>query len=542
MSGMVLLGVSCILTHLIGDIGFQGDDWWILSFPYWNSFPQSVWMYAKASLRPVEGIYWISLFELLGINRTPYVFASLVLNVLSSTLFAVSLVRLFPEVPRLGVWASFFSFFMPMNAPLVFILHTDNSRLSMIFFWASVICMQSAGLKNTLRIGLVLIFYLLSVLTYENASLLIFALPFFVCQLSNKSGEPFRTKLFFWPTLVVMALGFLGFLAIRFLLFSGGAVNHASVVPSFSLLLTYCRRLLEYLVSPFRDMSLDALSLSFGVMVGVLCYALSTHKTASEITAQDDRRGYSRHTLLLIGGGVFVFFMGVAPYMLAGYSADFGFTGQSRVYSSGSFGVAMILAAIFSHRSSSKFLGSVVRLAGVLLLATMAAFQCDLRKDWINAAEIRKTLCLSLKSIVPRVKNNSTLLFLDLQSYVGNRAVIFQGVDGLDQYVKMLYNDKTLHGYFLYTRGSHSSSDTERTATISPEGIRARGSAPHGLAPLETVIIIRSDGNHFSLINSVSQEDAYLDAQWEGVSKVYSQTERIVKESAADMSKDRCLY
>ncbi len=110
--GVILLAACCVLTVAAGDIGFQGDDWWVLSFPYWHAFPESVAAYARAALRPIEGLYWISLFEIFGFHRPPYLFASLALDALASSLFALCLLRLYPQQPRLAIWAALFSFFL----------------------------------------------------------------------------------------------------------------------------------------------------------------------------------------------------------------------------------------------------------------------------------------------------------------------------------------------------------------------------------------------------------------------------------------------
>lgn len=531
-----------MLTLLTGDIGFQGDDWWVLSFPYWNPFPQSVLIYAKAALRPVEGLYWICLFELFGFNRFPYLFASLTLNVLSSTLFAVSLYRAFSDKPQLAVWGALFSFFMPMNSSLVFIMHTDNSRLAMIFFWACVVALQRAIHGSPSLLGLSLICYLLSVLTYENASMLIFAMPFLAASYANTNRPPLMKRFLLNKILLFIAVGFLGFLAIRFLLLSGGAVSHAGVFPSLKLLVSYFRGVVDYLFAPWRDISFDAWSLIFGAAIGVAVHAFLKEKSHAAFSSANTIASHNRSMLFVIGLGGVVFLLGVIPYVLAGYTADIGFTGQSRIYSAGGFGVAMMLGAMFSLHCSAKLLRRLMNLTGVLLLAWLAAFQCEFRKDWQHAAEIRKDLCQSLLTIVPNVTDSTTLLFLDLQSYIGKRAVIYQGVDGLDEYVKMLYNNKSLHGYFLYSRQSESPNNSERTAIVTPQGIIARGSLPYGPSPLDAILILRSYGRSFSLVKSLSHEDSFLDAQWVGVYRIASQADRIVETKPESRRKQRCLY
>ena len=539
-AAMTLLGASCVLTVATGDIGFQGDDWWVLSFPYWNAFPHSVAAYARAASRPIEGVFWISLFEIFGMDRIPYLFASLALNGLSSSLFALCLFRLDPENPKLAIWGALFSFFLPLNSPLVFVMHTDNSRLAMAFFWAAVLTAQTQSYGSPWRIALASACYLLSVLTYENASLLIFALPFFARP--RHAGNAVQTRRIWTETALIIVIGFLGFLALRFLLLSGGAVNHASVVPSMALLLSYCSGLFPYLLAPFKDVTRDVVSLVFGASVGCAAFALVKGASFPKQPQKALTNDHARSLMPVSAAGFAVFLLGITPYLLAGYSASFGFTGQSRVYSSGSYGVAMILAALFSINWSSRILRRVVNLVAALLLTLMAAFQCDLRRDWQIAAEIRRDLCESLLTVAGKVSDHTTLLFLDLQSYLGNRAVIFQGVDGLDQYVKMLYNNKTLHAFFLYSRDADGPSSSERTAIITPEGVSARGSAPYGPAPLDSILIFRCHGRELSLVESLSSDDAFVNARWVGVAAIASQTSRIISGDCEHAQVRRCLY
>ena len=37
------LALYCVLlTAITGDIGFNGDDWWVLALPYWNNYTDSL--------------------------------------------------------------------------------------------------------------------------------------------------------------------------------------------------------------------------------------------------------------------------------------------------------------------------------------------------------------------------------------------------------------------------------------------------------------------------------------------------------------------
>ena len=139
---LVLFTFSLSLALLIGNIGFQGDDWWQFSWPYWFPFPQSIWEYVKASSRPIEGIYTVLAFDVFGLNRILYTLSALVLSAGSCLLLASTFKRAFPSKASLPVIAAFLAFFLTPVSNLIYMFHTDNSRLSMLFFWISAFSFQ----------------------------------------------------------------------------------------------------------------------------------------------------------------------------------------------------------------------------------------------------------------------------------------------------------------------------------------------------------------------------------------------------------------
>ncbi len=80
LTGAALIVCCSSLAILIGNIGFQGDDWWQFSWPYWYSFPNSIWEYARASRRPIEGLYTVLSFEIFGLNRVLFTLSALLLS------------------------------------------------------------------------------------------------------------------------------------------------------------------------------------------------------------------------------------------------------------------------------------------------------------------------------------------------------------------------------------------------------------------------------------------------------------------------------
>ena len=124
---VVLLAAYCLIVTIVsGDIGFEGDDWWIFSWPYWNSFPQSIIIYARESLRPLEGVYWIGLFEIFGFNKVVFHLFSLLLLLCASALMGKALLKAFPSRRLFALTAIVMAFFIPTVSCLTFVVTTDN--------------------------------------------------------------------------------------------------------------------------------------------------------------------------------------------------------------------------------------------------------------------------------------------------------------------------------------------------------------------------------------------------------------------------------
>jgi hypothetical protein len=187
-------------------------------------------------LRPVEGLYWISLFELFGFNRVVFHLCSLLLLAGSCLLMGACLSKAFPERSLLVVLSVLFAFFLPMIASLTYVVFTDNSRLSLLLFWAAALAFQSWTARSQSWAGLVppILIYLLCFLTYEAASFLIFVVPLLVWPIHNRSPKR-SDKSFILRIGTGIAAAFVAALIIRFLLLNGGAVDHAGIVPSPSL-------------------------------------------------------------------------------------------------------------------------------------------------------------------------------------------------------------------------------------------------------------------------------------------------------------------
>lgn len=552
-SGLLLY---CLAVALItGDIGFEGDDWWIFSWAYWNTYPSSLLVYARESLRPVEGVFWITLFELFGFNKTVFHLFSLLLLAAASLVMGVSLHRAFPGNRILAVASILFAFFIPTVSCLTFVTTTDNSRLSLLLFWCSVLAYQRWARGSGTWIGLIVpgLLYLLSFLSYEAASMLLFAVPLLVLpiHLREAQGIPDRRILVRLATGIVVP--FAAAVALRVTLLGGGAVDSRYVLPPMELAWGYLALLPFYLAAPFTEMSgwLGAWMLGFGVMVWAgLSLFMSTGRGAGDDTQQRSWCEQSRIYPLIIG--VAIMFLGMLPYQIAGYgsvtpklmdsvllkwgvlpdgnSAWFNFNWSSRIYSSATFGLAIVLGSLIGGWRTKR-LQWVANVAAAAIMGLYATFHAGLVPEWQEASQIRAGLCRDLKRRVPGVQPGTNFVFLNLDSTY-KRAVVFRGWMGLRALLPMLYDEPWLGAYYVYPYAWKPPNHVFQQAFVSPKGFVSRGLRMDQPVPHTSLLIFVKDREHVRLLPEISASDevAPNGIQWTGISSMRSNVSRILRE------------
>jgi hypothetical protein len=331
---------------------------------------------------------------------------------------------------------------------------------------------------------------------------------------------------------VGIAVAFAAFVLVRFGLFGGGAVSHSSLIPSFGLTTSYIHNLMLYTVAPFHDISWDLAAWVWACPVALLVAALVFKASRDESASSQTLSGWTQSPLYVAVLGIAVLVLGMLPYLLAGYNPSMGFTSQSRVYSSATFGLAILLALLFSVPKNKRILFGT-KVIAVCMIGIMAVFLADLRTGWQEAAVRRDKLLASLLGQVPDVKPGTSFLLMDVQSYVSkdgmDRGVVFQGVDGIGEFVKMLYGKKDLYAYFLYSKHQVPKNAKGEWATVTPQGLTARGSAVHPPIPLDSLLILKREGNHVVLVDRLSAEDGTAAIKWNGARSIRSNPGLILK-------------
>lgn len=563
-AGVFLVSYALLVTCLTGDTGFEGDDWWIFSWPYWNSFPVSIWLYAKELLRPLEGVYWITLFELFGFNKIVFHFLSICLLAGASLLMGACLYNLFPNRRTFVTASVFWAFFLPTVSCLTYVVTTDNSRLSLLIFWASVLSFQNWTKKGCTWRGLLLpvFLYIAAFFTYEAPSLLIFAIPLFVAPIYSGSVKTGSSKNFIIKLTIGLLSAFLIALLSRFMLLKGGAVSHSNLIPPFELILSYFALIPWYLIGILDFSTLDLRSAILGGIAGlfVLIFFIYLEKHGYSGSCQSKEYYYQKKSYVLILS-IIIIVLGMAPYQLAGYgsanpsisdtvlakygfiqggyTAWFNYNWSSRIYSSASFGLAILLAFLMTcwNNFGKRLFGYCV---GVFFIGLALAFHSSLITDWKEAAEIRNSLCRSLISQVPDVEPRTNILFVDLESY-HKRAAVFRGWNGLRDLVRMLYDSRDLGSYYVYRCSLAPPNELHQQAVFYPKGFVSRGIKMESPLPPCSLVVLHRVGADLVLLDNLSSNDGLVSngIKWVGVSSLTSNTDRILPWSDTGLTPKR---
>lgn len=550
---LLLLAYSLIVTIASGDIGFEGDDWWIFSWPYWNSFPESLIIYARESLRPLEGVYWIGLFEIFGFNKIVFHFFSLLLLLSASALMGACLLKAFPGKRLFAMSSMLMAFFIPTVSCLTFVVTTDNSRLSMALFWGSVLAFQRWAERSGRWIDLVLpvMLYICAFLTYEAPSLLIFSVPLFVLPIYLRLSERPTIVNFGSRLVAAMVASFCGALFMRFLLLKGGAVTHKHFLPPLELVWSYFALLPFYLVEPFVSLQMDFRALSIGLlMVAALSFILfywERPQGATSSVKTFDPENSRAYVVLL---GLVVIVLGMAPYQLAGYGAVtpkivdsvwskygllpdgntawFNFNWSSRIYSSASYGLAILFGLCVGFWKSRRA-QHLATFATVVVMGFLTFFHAGLITDWREAASKRNSICESLVSEAPDLLPKTNLLLVNLE-YFHKRAAVFRGWGGLRELVRMLYDSRDLGAFYVHPYAWSWPNHVCQQGIARRDGFCTRGVKLDKPLPLDSLVILNRFGDKLKLVEKLSCFDSMAPTgiAWKDITTINSNPDRIV--------------
>ncbi len=498
----------------------------------------------------MEGVYWISLFEIFGFNRPAFQLCSFLLAAGGCLLMGMTLAKAFPRRMAFVSTAVLFAFFLPTISPLTYVMATDNSRLSLLLFWACVLAYQRWAGGRTSWHGLLgpWLLYGLAFCTYEAASFLLFTVPLLVFPVWQRGPQAVSRRAFGLRLAVGILGSFTSVVLIRFLVLQGGAVAQSSLFPSWDLLWSYPALLPFYLLAPFTYIPTQP-----WVWVGSLLVMLGTGIVLAMCFASEGAPAskdlWYKCTAYTMALGAIILVFGMLPYQLAGYGGTtpsvaetasikwgmapagfapwFNFNWSSRIYSAGSYGVAILLASVLTAwtRSAAKITAAVV---AAVCIGIMASFHMGLSEDWKEAARVRNQLIASLVSQVPDVTPHTNFLFLDLECSQG-RAPVFRGWNGLRELVRMIYSRNDLGAWYVYPYSWKWPNHLFHQAIVSPDGFVSRAMDPEHPVGHDSVIILRRSGSRLILVDRITAGDGLVPTgiNWEGTRTLHSNPDRI---------------
>jgi len=414
--------------------------------------------------------------------------------------------------------------------------------------------------------------YLLAFFTYESTSLLILAVPLLVFpvmmqqnreQTDPKVGGLDRKIVVRLFTGIFVSVALAAF--VRCFLLHGGAVAQRHIVPPWELMLSYLALLPWYMVAPFSDVASEpwAWVLGAGIVFWVTLLVIF-FRDAPPRTDEAGGAGlfrWSRVYAALIG--VTILLLGMVPYLMAGYGSTtptiaetvrvkwnffpsdaaswFNFNWSSRIYSSGTFGLAILIAALCAGWKK-PWVQVVTKVGAIAVLGGMVVFHAGLMTDWQEAAQIRNSLVRSLVSQVPGVQPETNFVFLNLDCR-HKRAAVFRHWGGLRELVRMLYNEPKLGAWYLYPYAWKWPNKLQHQALVCPRGFVSRGMKLTAPAPYSSLLILNRDGDRMVLLDKIECDDGTVPTGicWAGTDELPSNNDRIIPWADAGIDTRRSL-
>jgi hypothetical protein len=526
-----LLGAySLALVAIAGPWGFSGDAWWVFSFGYYYRPLNAIYAGAENLHRPMEVVYWISLYELFGPQEIIFQLGSLMLAAVAAWLMASTLSLAFPQQKLWAGLAGLMAFFLPSVAGTTYLMQMDNGRLQMAFFWAGALtwvwCLKTG---RALWWGLLPFgFCILGNLSYESGVLLPLTLPLLAWGMGTENRWPRRQ----WMGVSVLGIGLcMGvFLLFRFVIFQGGAVEQRSWIPPLSNYADYTTQMLDGLWAvwqlPYRDAASLLLSLGLGLGAGLILWPRG--EEPGLIPARQDR------AWLLMALAVFYF--GALPYFLAGgdnYLQGGGFVGPNRVYSSGGYGAAMLIIWVLMRGGWKPGLGLCLA-----LISLSALYHSGQHRDYQAAAVERQSQLGQVLALVPEVQPKTTLLLLNF-----HQSPVISGETGTNLFFRMLYDDPSIWAHFAYLEDEAFRDSEFRRMEVGPEGILARGRQGNPPAQPDELLILYLRAGQVWLLECIGPQDLVdgypLAAAWQVETPLCSQPGRILPATPASQAHQR---
>jgi hypothetical protein len=521
----LLLVYSVAATLLLDRKGYSGDDWAVISFPFWDPIPKA-FTEGNSLYRPMQTVWWGIALKVAQFDSQITFFFSLGLSILNSCLLGLVINQAFPNQTLFVVCTIFTSFFFPFNLIITYGIVADSPRVAGIFYLLSVVGFQYHSRKPLLGSLplLPILSFMLSLLTYESNALMPIFTLFMVLPIYLRFNpqEQWWVRLTRGAELVLChVIALLGYLYIQGVYHIERPYDGQGAEP-FIRLGEYIRGLGYWAVQPMRHIinTPDFAAVLVGLVTVVVLAAFLYRLISSTDTLESSSVTLPNQSLYIVGLGILACLAGWMAFALFNIPlAVHTYYYSNKVYMSAYLGISILLGYGLAQLLAGRW-----RFIGLGIFAVwcglMATYHVTLRQGWHQVADEQRSLASNLYDVAPNIADDTTMLFINYD-YVSPTYNPIQQSMTVDYYIQMFYLNRTIRAAALLDY------NTGFNPTVSEAGL----SIPGKLVPLDQVVILARVGVEYRLIERITPDDPYI-IQWQdGITELRSNPERILPPS-----------
>jgi len=436
---------------------FYTEDF--LLFHYANNFSylEAIKLYVSGFGRPFEAAYWAGIYKIFAYDPAKLHFLSFLLHLSGVILASLILYRIWPRKSSYsGAFLVFVIvlFFNPLATNWGAILSGDNTRLSILFFMVSILCIQEWARTEFRAFWLVsgILVFLVSIFTYD-VTIFLFPASLLLAWPLMPAGKRFEEakKKILWFGTASIFLGLIPFTFYQLLESSSvGGIRHPAFDHPFrqeipARLLQAAYNILPTLYKIGNNLFIHGSLSTLIIFIPFAAIVVGSIWNLIRIKSKNNFNTFIQQNKVLIGifgASLWIIVMSVLPYLLAypnGYP-------QVRYYSAAIYGFSFLLFSIFSVARGYLVRAAISLLVPVIIIAGIAEYNLVTGR---LREEDKSNFYLSLVEIVPAVRERTVIFIIDPEVDLSPSVECTMGLE-------MLYDVKDLRcGFLSFTNQSY---------------------------------------------------------------------------------------
>ncbi|MGE5505663.1 MAG: hypothetical protein ACM31L_14670 [Actinomycetota bacterium] len=502
----VAAGIGLCAYLATGNLHFTYDDFELYLADVTNPLLPALVAKLGRHARLGAELYNTAVVHLFGLERRALFATAIVWHLLGTGLFGATLATAFPARRTAVGLATALAFAMPVLTATTYIGFLDCARVAMVLAWAGMWALVSWARRPDRLWPLVaaMLAFFASFTVYENGLPLIVVAPLLMLSARGfvlPERRPVVRLAAAVAALATVMAGYrwgLGFVDVAASKYAGLAAGEAMAAFSADFA--------GHLAEAASVLPGDGWSALAGLATAVATLAVGW--PARSDAAPQARRG----ALAMAAAGTGMALVGLVPYVAAGFTPKPGWDQAVRVYSSASYGIALLLAA----PAAVPGLARVVATAAAALAGLWVVHWFELRRDWSAAADAQCRLWSSLFAAVPAVEEGTNFVLIDVPQRLGRIPVVV-GSDNIRAFMQLAYKTRDDRRQ-IYTVFASSTPVSNRLA-VTAAGIRTPDMNVDRPLPLDRLVIVERVGDNLQVRDRIGR-DAALSIDWTGPDEI----------------------